>query len=175
MTRHILILITGALLLLAACSPAETDQAAQDAVEQISSALPSGVVEQAGDALASAAANASDVLSDADVNELLGQAQVTIENLTPSDLRLENDQDLVLSTSQQVAGVTNYRWIITEAPEGAESVQGAVISENSSGQLTLAPSDYAQYFPVSGTYTVTLELTYEDGHREQTPITITIP
>jgi hypothetical protein len=170
----------GVLLLLAACGPADVDQAAEDAAQAVGSIAPSDLA-QAGDALASAAANTDvgaltgGVLSEADLNALLAEAQTTVQGLAPSDLRLNQNEPLVLNTTQQVAGVTNYRWVITDVPAGAESVRGAVIDENSNGQLTIAPGDYAQYFPVAGNYTVTLELTYENGTKERTPIAITVP
>lgn len=179
--RYVLL---GVLLVLAACGPADVNQAADDAANAISSADPAALASQAGDALASAQAAVGSasteeltggLLSDADINALLSEAQATVAGIAPSDLRLSESEPLVLNTTQQVAGVTNYRWVITQVPAGAENVRGRVIEENSSGELTIAPSDYAQYFPVSGNYTVTLELTYGDGTKQQTPIAITVP
>ncbi len=177
---------TGLLVFLVACGPADANQAAQEAASAAGVAVPSDAAEQADAALgeaASALASAgaeieqavSAALSDADLEALTNEAVTTIQGLTPADLRLNRDQPLVLDTTQQVAGVTNYRWVITGVPSGAESVRGSVISENSNGKLTLAPEDYAKYFPVAGNYTVDLELTYADGKKERSPITIMVP
>ncbi len=179
--------IAGALLvLLTACGPADANQAAREAASAAGVAVPSDAADQAASALAEAASAlasagaeieqaASEVLGDADLQALTNEAVTTVQGLTPADLQLNRDQALVLDTTQQVAGVTNYRWVITEVPAGAESVRGSIIAENSNGKLTLAPEDYAKYFPVAGDYTVDLELTYSDGKKERSPITITVP
>ncbi len=169
----------GAVALLAACGPAEVDQAAQEAASSAGVAIPSDAADQAASALASAAAgleqDATALLNDTDLQALANEAVTTVQGLTPSDLRLQQDQPLVLDTAQQVADVTNYRWVITQAPAGAESVRGTVIQENSNGKLTIEPSDYAKYFPVAGNYTVDLELTYANGNKERSPIPIIVP
>ncbi len=169
----------GLVVLLTACGPAEANQAAQEAASAAGVAVPSDAVDQAASALASAGVDleqaVSGLLSDADLQALTNEAVTTVQGLTPADLRLDRDQSLVLDTTQQVSGVTNYRWVLTQVPPGAESVRGSVISENSNGKLTIAPEDYAKYFPVAGDYTVDLELTYSDGKKERSPMTITVP
>lgn len=175
-------LAAAALLLLGACGPADVNQAtnqaasafpsaaavASDAVNQAASALPSGAIDEAVQA-------GEDLLNDADLQALGNEALTTIQGLTPSDLRLQRDQNLVLDTTQEVADVSNYRWVITQVPAGAESVRGSVIGENSNGKLSIEPSDYAKYFPVAGNYTVDLELTYANGNKERSPIPIIVP
>lgn len=180
----------SAIALLAACGPADVDQAAQSAASQAGVAIPSGAAAEAASALSSAAGEATSalgsaaagleqdaaaLLNDADLQALTNEAVTTVQGLTPSDLRVQQDQPLVLDTTQQVADVTNYRWVITQVPAGAESVRGAVIQENSNGKLTIEPSDYAKYFPVAGNYTVDLELTYANGTKERSPIPIIVP
>jgi hypothetical protein len=169
----------SAIALLAACGPAEVDQAAQSAAAEAGVAIPSGAADEAASALASAVAgleqDAAGLLNDADLQALANEAVTTVQGLTPSDLRLQQDQPLVLDTTQQVADVSNYRWVITQSPAGAESVRGTVIEENSNGKLTIEPSDYAKYFPVAGDYTVDLELTYANGNKERSPIPIIVP
>ena len=188
-----------AIMILSACGPAQVDQAAQDAASAAGVAVPSDVAEAAASAIAEAAGGGeaaasalaeqaasaisevaaeldpSTLLSEADLQALANEAETTVEGLTPDDLRLQRDQPLVLDTTQQVADVSNYRWVITQVPAGAESVKGAVIEENSNGKLTIEPTDYAKYFPVAGDYTVDLELTYANGTKERSPIPITVP
>ena len=181
-----MLIAAGAVLALAACGPADVNQAAQEAASTAGVAIPSDAAEQAASAIASAGAlvdasteaainDAIASLSDSDLEALANEAVTSVQGLTPDDLRLQNDQPLVLDTTQQVADVNNYRWVITQAPAGAESVKGTVISENSNGKLTVEPSDYAKYFPVAGNYTVDLELTYANGTKERSPIDITVP
>ena len=170
-------MLAAAIMLLAACGPAEIDQAAQEAASAAGVAVPSNAAEQAASAIAEVAGSldATALLSEADLQAIANEAETTVEGLTPSDLQLQRDQPLVLDTTQQVADVTNYRWVITQVPAGAESVKGAVIQENSNGKLTIEPSDYAKYFPVAGNYTVDLELTYTNGNKERSPIPIIVP
>ena len=59
--------------------------------------------------------------------------------------------------------IKDYKWTITKAPAGAESVVGQVIKESSSGNVTLNPDDYTKYFPKSGQYTVRLSVTDAKG------------
>lgn len=155
------------LLALAACGPAEVEQTANDAASAIASAVPS--LPPGAEQTAAAA------LNDPTAQALIDQASAELEGLVPSDLRLQSDQPLVLDTTRQVAGVTNYKWTIAETPAGAESVQGQVIQENSTGKLTIEPADYAKYFPASGDYTINLDLTMENGTTQTVPIPITVP
>lgn len=163
-------------LALAACGPADVNQTANEIASAVPS-LPPGAEATAAAALNDPAvqATADAVLNDPDVQAAASAAAAALAGLAPSDLRLQSDQPLVLGTTQEIAGVTNYRWVIAEVPAGAESVKGQLISENSNGQLTIEPSDYAKYFPASGDYTINLELTLADGTTQTAPIPLTVP
>lgn len=184
------------MVLLAGCGPADVNQTVNNnasAVTDAASAIPADLGATAeslidpttaaeiqktaesllGDptALAEAQLTAEALLTDptvvAGANELVG----TIA----ADLRLQQDQPLVLDASKQAADISNYRWTMTGVPTGAETVRGQVIQENSDGKLTLAPTDYAKYFPITGFYTVTLDLTFTGGTTESTPIVVYVP
>jgi uncharacterized protein YhdP len=167
----------SAVLLLAACGAPGADQAAStaaSAANQAASALPSDVasaaasaVNQAASALPSAASAAASALAEVTPSDLAG--------IVPSNLALQSSQPLVLDVTSQVAGVSNYRWTIAQVPPGGESVQGTVIGENSDGKLTINPSDYAKYFPVSGNYVVNLLLTNTNGSTNTVPIPVIVP
>jgi len=190
------VLIGAALLVLGACGPADVNtsasQAASAAASAVGTAGQSAVASTAGaaasaaagvdtSAAASAAAAAASAVgvdpsaATSAAASLAGAAASLAPNIAPSELKLQRDQPLVLSTTTQVAGVSNYRWTIAEVPAGAESVQGELIAENSNGKLTLDPADYAQYFPVPGTYTVNLELTNANGTTTTQPIPVIVP
>jgi len=160
------------LLALAACGPADVEQTANEVASAVPS-LPPGAEQTAAALLNDPTAQA--LLNDPTAQALANQAGAELSGLVPSDLRLQQDQPLVLGTTQEVAGVNNYKWTITQVPAGAESVKGKVISENSNGKLTIEPADYAQYFPTSGDYTVDLELTFDNGTKQTVPIPVTAP
>lgn len=184
--KIIKVLALSAALLLAACgSPADVQTAASAAgVAASDAAAAASAVGAAASELgvteSDAAAAASEIAAAASELGLTesdaAAAAVAIEGLTGSDpLRLQSDQPLVLSTTQEVAGVSNYRWVISAAPAGAEGVVGQVISENSDGKLTVEPADYAKYFPTAGEYTVDLILTFDNGTSQTTQIPIVVP
>jgi hypothetical protein len=159
------------LLALAACGPADVNQTANEIASAVPATLPSDLPSLPPGAEQTAAA----ALNDPTAQALLEQVGAELEGLVPSDLRLQRDQPLVLDTAREVAGVNNYRWTIAEVPAGAESVKGKLIEENSNGKLTIEPADYAQYFPVSGTYTVNLQLTLDNGTQQNVPIPVEVP
>lgn len=180
--KRILITIACALAL-AACGPADV----QTATDAVASALPSvpadiaasaDALAQEAEALASgveALASSGDIEAAASA---LGDAAAELEGLAnqfSEPLRLQTDQPLVLDTTAEIAGVTNYKWTIAQAPAGAESVEGDVISENSNGKLTIEPADYAKYFPTAGDYQVDLALTFGDGTTQTVPIPVVVP
>lgn len=178
-----IIIAAACALTLAACGPAEVE----DAANQAASALPSVPAEIAASAEAlaeEAEALASGIEALASAGDLnaaasaIADAAAEIEALTgqfTEPLTLQTDQPLVLDTTQEIAGVTNYKWTIAQAPAGAETVEGDVISENSNGKLTIEPADYAKYFPASGEYQVDLALTFDDGSVQTVPIPVVVP
>lgn len=206
MNKRKSVLVGAALLVLAACGPADVNTSASQAASAAASAVGaagsaagtaggSAIASAAGAAASTAASAAAGVDTSAAASaaaslagavgidpsaaasaagSLAGAAGSLAANVAPSELKLQRDQPLVLSTTAQVAGVTNYRWTIAQVPAGGESVQGDVIAENSDGKLTIDPADYAKYFPVSGTYTVNLDLTSASGTTTQ-PIPVIVP
>lgn len=170
------------LVALAACGPADVDQAANEAAATAAAlpSLPPGAEQTAAAALndptaQAALATAQAALDDPTAQALLEQAGAGLEGVVPSDLRLQADQPLVLDTTREIVGVSNYKWTVAEVPAGAESVKGQVIEENSTGKLTIEPADYAKYFPTSGTYTVNLDLTFQGGATQTVPIPVVVP
>lgn len=159
------------LVALAACGPAEVDQAANDAANEAAATIGTALPSLPPGAEQTAAA----ALNDPTAQALLEQAGAELEGLVPSDLRLQADQPLVLDTTREIAGVTNYKWTVAEVPAGAESARGQVIEENSTGKLTIEPADYAKYFPASGNYTVNLDLTLDGGTMQTVPIPVVVP
>lgn len=190
--KRVMSFVVAAVLLLAACGPADVNDASNTAVAAVGTAIPSEVADlvpsnvadlvpsDAADQIASAVASAvpgleetvNAVVSDPTVNAVVNEA---LAGLVPDDLRLQRDQQLVLDTTREVADVTNYRWTVAEVPAGAEAVKGQQISENSDGKLTIEPTDYAKYFPVAGTYIINLELTYTAGNKDVVPIELLVP
>ncbi len=199
MNKRKSILIGAAWLVLGACGPADVTTSASQAASAAASAAgaagsagQSVVASAAGAAASTAASAAAGVDTSAAASlaasaagavgvdpsaaaSLAGAAGSLAANVAPSELKLQRDQPLVLNTTAQVAGVTNYRWTIAQVPAGGESVQGDVIAENSDGKLTIDPADYAKYFPVPGTYTVNLDLTNANGTTTTQPIPVIVP
>jgi hypothetical protein len=178
-----IVIAVACALTLAACGPADVETAANEAA----SALPSVPAELAAsaealaeeaEALASgieALASSGDLEAAASAIEGAAAELEALANQFNEPLRLQTDQPLVLDTAQEIAGVTNYKWTIAEAPAGAEGVEGEVISENSNGKLTIEPADYARYFPAPGEYQVDLVLTFEDGSVQSVLIPVVVP
>ena len=178
-----IVIAVACALTLAACGPADVETAANEAA----SALPSVPAELAAsaealaeeaEALASgieALAGSEDLEAAASAIEGAAAELEALANQFNEPLRLQTDQPLVLDTTQEIAGVTNYKWTIAQAPTGAEGVEGNVISENSNGKLTIEPADYAEYFPASGEYQVDLALTFDDGSVQNVAIPVVVP
>lgn len=163
----------AAILLLAACGPADVDQAARQAASAAPELQASAEAALTDPSVQAAISDAAALTSDA--ASAIGDAAQALQDVLPEELRLQQDQPLVLDTTQQVAGVTNYKWTVTEVPAGAESVKGKVIDENSNGKLTVEPADYEQYFPVAGTYTIDLELTFDNGTKQNVDVPLIVP
>ncbi len=91
------------------------------------------------------------------------------------DVTIQQGQALVLDATKSVGDIKDYKWTITKAPTGAETVVGQVIQESSSGNISLNPDDYTKYFPMAGDYTVRLTVTDAQGASSNDDFTITMP
>src|SRR6185436_10761696 len=94
---------------------------------------------------------------------LVGTAATGALAAVESDVTVKQGEALVLDASASAGDIKDYKWTITKAPAGAESVVGQTIKEGSSGNVSLNPDDYAKYFPTSGDYTVRLIVTDAQG------------
>jgi len=91
------------------------------------------------------------------------------------DVTLQQGQALVLDATKSAGDIKDYKWTITKAPQGADSVVGQVIKEASSGNVTIDPGEYTKYFPKSGDYTVQLTVTDTAGKTASNDFDITVP
>jgi hypothetical protein len=190
----------GAALLLGACgtpttvndaanqaSTAISDPTAVSAVNDVATAVTDPTnVAAANDAINQAATVIADptnaaVLNDAatavsgpDVATAVSDAAGTL-SAAADDVSLQQGQALVLDASKSAGDIKDYKWTITKAPAGAESVVGQVIKENSNGNVTIDPADYAKYFTKSGDYTVRLTVTDTAGKTADNDFDITVP
>ena len=92
-----------------------------------------------------------------------------------SDVTIQQGQALMLDATRSAGDIKDYKWTITKAPVGAETVVGQVIQESSSGNISLNPSDYGKYFPTAGDYIVRLTVTDTQGASANDDFTITMP
>ncbi|KPV51817.1 hypothetical protein SE17_19075 [Kouleothrix aurantiaca] len=92
-----------------------------------------------------------------------------------SDVTLAQGQALVLDATKSAGDIKDYKWTITKAPAGAESVVGQVIKENSYGNVSIDPADYGKYFPQAGTYTVQLAVTDNAGKTATDDFDVMVP
>jgi uncharacterized protein YcfL len=198
-------LVIGGALLLGACgSPttvndaanqaatAVTDPtnqaAANDALNQAATAVSEPTTAAAiNDAANQAATALADPTNQAALNDAANQAATAVTDPTnqaaaagalsavADDVTLQQGQALVLDASKSAGNIKDYKWTITKAPTGAESVVGQVIKENSNGNVTIDPADYAKYFPKSGDYTVQLTVTDTAGQTANNNFDITVP
>ena len=192
--------IVGAALLLGACgtpttvndaanqaATAVSDPTAVAAVNDIATAVtdPTNVAavndaaNQAATVIAdpttvSAMNDAATAISGPEVATAVSDAAGTL-SAAADDVTLQQGQALVLDASKSAGDIKDYKWTITKAPTGAESVIGQVIKENSNGNVTIDPSDYAKYFPKSGDYTVQLAVTDNAGKTATNDFDITVP
>lgn len=192
--------LLGAAFVLGACgTPATVNDAANQAATAINNPTAVSVANDVSTAIANptnvAAANdaanqaataianptAAAVLNDAAtavsapevataVSDAAGTLSAAAENVT-----LQQGQALVLDATKSVGDIKDYKWTITKAPSGAESVVGQVIKENSNGNVSIDPADYAKYFPKSGDYTVQLAVTDNAGKTATNNFDITVP
>lgn len=191
-------LLGGALLLGACGGPAVNDAANQAATaatdptagavlneaataiaDPTNAALADSALNEAGTALAepttAAAINeAATAVTGPDAATAVSDAAGAL-SAAASDVTLQQGQDLVLDATQSAGDIKDYKWTITKAPAGAEAVVGQVIKENSNGNVTIDPADYAKYFPTSGAYTVQLAVTDNGGQTATNDFEIMVP
>ena len=192
--------VVGAALLLGACgTPTTVNDAANQAATAVSDPTAVSAVNDvatvvtdptnvaaANDAINQAATVIADptnaaLLNDAatavtgpDAATAVSEAADTL-SAAADDVTLQQGEALVLDASKSAGDIKDYKWTITKAPAGAESVVGQVIKENSNGNVTIDPADYAKYFPTSGDYTVQLTVTDNAGKTATNDFDITVP
>ena len=200
MRTFIPVVLVGAALVLGACgTPATVNDAANQAATAINNptavsaandvataiADPTNVAaaNDAANQAATAIANpttaavmndAATAVSAPEVATAVSGAAGTL-SAAATDVTLQQGQALVLDATKSVGDIKDYKWTITKAPSGAESVVGQVIKENSNGNVTIDPADYAKYFPKSGDYTVQLAVTDNAGKTATNDFDITVP
>jgi hypothetical protein len=145
--------------------------ALNDAANQAASAV---AEPTAAAALNDAANQAATAVSGPDAATAVANASGALSAVA-DDVTLQQGQALVLDATKSAGNIKDYKWTITKAPAGAESVVGQVIKENSSGNVTIDPADYAKYFPKSGDYTVRLTVTDTAGQTADNDFDITVP
>jgi hypothetical protein len=91
------------------------------------------------------------------------------------DVTLKQGEALVLDATKSIGDIQDYKWTIMAAPAGAEAVVGQVITEGSSGNVSLNPDDYTKYFPMPGDYTIRLTVMDAKGASSNDDFTITVP
>jgi hypothetical protein len=200
MRKIALSFVLGAALLLSACgTPTSVNDAANQAATAISNPTASSALNEAAtavtnptnvaavnDALNQAGTAVSDPTNAAMLNEAataaagpevataVSDAAGTL-TAAAEDVTLQQGEALVLDATKSAGDIKDYKWTITKAPTGAESVVGQVIKEASSGNVTIEPADYTKYFPKSGDYTVQLTVTDAAGKTASNDIDITVP
>ena len=193
-------IVVGAALLLGACgTPTTVNDAANQAATAVSDPTAVSAVNDVATAVTDptnvAAANdainqAATVIADPTNAALLNDAATAVTgpdaatavseaadtlSAAADDVTLQQGEALVLDASKSAGDIKDYKWTITKAPTGAESVVGQVIKENSNGNVTIDPADYAKYFPTAGDYTVQLAVTDSAGKTATNDFEITVP
>src|SRR5689334_20487 len=141
--------------------------AANDAANQAATAI-------ANPTTAAVMNDAATAVSAPEVATAVSDAAGTL-SAAANDVTLQQGQALVLDATKSVGDIKDYKWTITKAPSGAEAVVGQVIKENSNGNVSLNPDDYAKYFPKAGDYTVQLTVTDTKGASSNDDFTVTMP
>ncbi len=181
-------LLVGAALVLGACgSPTSVNDAANQAASAVAEPTTAAALNDAANQAASAVAEpttaaalndaanqAATAASGPDAATAVAEASGALSAVA-DDVTLQQGQALVLDATKSAGNIKDYKWTITKAPTGAESVVGQVIKENSSGNVTIDPADYTKYFPKSGDYTVRLTVTDTSGQTANSDFDITVP
>jgi hypothetical protein len=196
------VLLSGALLLAACGGPATNDavnQAATAITDPTAAAAIDSAASQAGTEIANptnqaaavdAASQAATTLADPTNQAMLNEAATAVTgpeaatavadatgalSAVADDVTIKQGEALVLDATQSAGNITDYVWTIDKAPAGAEAVVGQVIKENSNGNVTIDPADYAKYFPTAGSYTIKLTVKDAGGQTSSTDFNIDVP
>ena len=179
MRKLIICMMLGAAALLSACGAAP----AQDAANQVGTAVSGSDAATAvslGSTVVAApeAGTAEALVGTAVAAPEAGTAEAVVSGAVQaaaSDVTIQQGQALVLDATKSAGNIKDYKWTITKAPTGAETVVGQVIKEDSSGNVSLNPDDYAKYFPTAGDYIVRLTVVDTQGASANDDFTITMP
>jgi uncharacterized protein YceK len=184
MQKYILCLMVCAAFVLSGCGAAQVASQAGTAVSgpDAGTAISQGS-DQLGTAVSApetgtALSQGADQLGTAISAPETGTAVAAVGNaLTAAeeDVTVKQGEQLVLDASKSVGNISDYKWTIQQAPAGAEAVVGQTIQEGSSGNVSLSPTDYAKYFPKSGTYTVRLTVTDATGGTSYDDFSVVVP
>jgi hypothetical protein len=204
MQKILPVLLLGGALLLSACgSPTTVNDAANQAGTAVANPTAAAAINQAATAVTDptntaalnqavdqAATALADPTNAAALNQAANEAATAVTgpdaatavasaasslSAVAGDVTLQQGQALILDASKSAGNIADYKWTIAKAPAGAESVVGQVIKENSSGNVSIDPSDYAKYFPKSGTYTVRLDVKDQAGQTATNNFEIMVP
>ena len=167
-------------MLLAGCGAAAVEQGANQALATVEANLPAGAEQTAADAVQDPtvqalaediATTAEAALDDPEVQAALDEAFAGASD----QFTLEAGQALDLGSLTGMGNVTNYRLVITDAPEGAGGEKNQVIKEASNGNVSINPDEYAKYFTVPGEYRIRMTVTTDDGRKASRAFTINVP
>ncbi|MFL5803079.1 MAG: PKD domain-containing protein [Roseiflexaceae bacterium] len=195
MRKLIICLILGAAALLSACGAGQVQDTSRQVGTAVSGSDAATAVSLGSTAVAAPEAGTAEALvrtavaaPEAGTAEALvgtavaapeaGTAEAVVSGAVQAaadDVTIQQGQALVLDATKSVGDIKDYKWTITKAPTGAETVVGQVIQESSSGNISLNPTDYAKYFPMAGDYTVRLTVTDAQGASSNDDFTITMP
>ena len=179
MRKLIICMILGAATLLSACGTAPTQDAANQVGTAVSGSDAATAVSLGSTVVAAPEAGTAEALvGTAVAAPEAGTAEAVVSGAVQAaadDVTIQQGQALVLDATKSAGDIKDYKWTITKAPTGAESVVGQVIKEASNGNVTLNPDDYTKYFPAAGDYTVRLTVTNTQGASSNDDLTITMP
>jgi len=199
MRRLVICLMIGAVALLAACGGPQTQSTAETATGDLGTAASLPESGTAASEIATsigvpdtgtAASEIATAISMPEVGTSVSEAATTVSgpdsatamadvsgalSAVADDVTVRQGEQLILDATQSAGNIADYKWTITKAPTGAESVVGRVINEGSSGNVTLDPNVYTTYFPMAGNYTVQLTVTDAQGQTSSDDFTIDVP
>jgi hypothetical protein len=190
MRRLVLCLTLGVALILAACGGPATQQGLNEAGTAVSAPEVGTTVSEAGTTVSEGLAEAGTAVMAPEADTIVAEVATAVSgpegstavteamgalSAVADDVTLAEGEQLILDATQSAGNIADYQWTITQAPAGAETVVGQVITEGSSGNVTLDPTAYEQYFPVAGMYTIQLTVTDATGQTSTDDFTIDVP